>query len=56
MWKEILALDGYDEFVKNNDMKEVVKKYRKWILRNGGSDVLLIIAIYFCFFKSLPHL
>ena len=38
MWAEVLALDGYDEFEKNKDKKEVAKRYRKWILSKGGSD------------------
>ena len=38
MWAEVLALDGYDEFAKNKDKKEVAERYRKWILSKGGSD------------------
>ena len=38
MWAEVLALDGYDEFVKNKDKKEVAERYKKWILSKGGSD------------------
>ena len=38
MWAEVLALDAYDEFKKNENKKEVAEKYRKWILSKGGSD------------------
>ena len=38
MWAEVLALDGYDEFAKSKDKKEVAERYKKWILSKGGSD------------------
>ena len=38
MWAEVLAFDAYDEFRKNENKKEVAKRYREWILSKGGSD------------------
>ena len=38
MWAEVLAFDAYDEFRKNENKKEIAKRYREWILSKGGSD------------------
>ena len=38
MWSEVIALDGFEEFKKEENRKEAAKRYKEWILSKGGSD------------------